>query len=171
MELPKNPIIVWSKVNPIVVQALEFLSSKYKKEVEAFLTWYQQKVGSTTSLYTPEMRTWVIQGIPKVKTIINLLGKELDLIDSRLDRIFTSSATQEQIRIQSRAYREGKADLDRLLVAFLGCREGLGAWYIGMLNLLALRFPSLPIFRNTIPYFEDVCFKSQHRLLRIQSNT
>ena len=152
-------IINWKNVTPVITRTLEFLSQPYPKQVKDFLNWYEQMAGK--SLPLNQLQPWIIQGIPKMKTVTTLLNNEITKVDQRLQQLFTSSQDLSIKTQQSQFYYEALRDLSDLTIDFIGCREELGNWYLGLLRKLTHLKP----VQNNIAYFEDVCLRTRKQRL------
>ena len=159
--------INWNKVNPVISSSLEIIQTTYPNQVGAFLDWYEQQAGSTRSIYDPVMVQWVIDGIPRVRSIITALNKEIDTRLARVTRTATGPGTVQTKIEATKRDRDTIKGLRELIVDFLGCRNQLGEWFVGLLDLLAARFPQKAVFRNTIPDFQNICLVNRQALLSL----
>ncbi len=150
-------IINWQNITPTITKTLDFLSQPYPKQVNDFLNWYEQMAGK--SLPLPQLQSWIVQGIPKMVT--TLLNNEITKVDQRLQQLFTSSQDLSIKTKESQFYYESLRNLSDLMIDFVGCREELGTWYLGLLRKLI----NLKPVQNNIAYFEDICLRTRKQRL------
>lgn len=158
-------IIDWAKVNDIIYKVLDYFSKGRPAEVSRFLNWYEQKVGSTEDIRSPEMRKWIVQGISEMKRLVILIQNEIKLVNKQIDQIATSNATVYNKMQATQNYRQGLINLRELLIEFLGCRYQLTTWYVSILETLAINFPRDEALANNVAFFQDACSEARRGLL------
>lgn len=160
-------VINWRAINPVVSDTLNIIQGMYSNESVKFLNWYEKKNGSQESIYSVEIKNWIKEGIPYVRTIVNILTAEIKTRDQRLLRtLMTPDRTQDLIMATSKD-RSTIKGLREYLDLFLGCRGNLADWFVNLVRAIGSRYPNEVVFRNTISFFEDVCNNNRLELLRL----
>lgn len=160
-------VINWRAINPIVSDTLNIIQGTYPNEAIKFLDWYEKKNGSQESIYSLEIKNWIKEGIPYVRTIVNILSSEIKTRDQRLLRTLMSPGRSEDKIMSTSQDRSTIKGLREYLDLFLGCRSNLADWFVNLIRAIASRYPNEVVFRNAISFFEDVCNNNRLELLRL----
>lgn len=155
--------INWPHVNEIVVITLRFLQEPYPGKVKDFLNWYQEMEGSKLPITSSKMINWIKKGVVHVKQIITLLEREIEKLARIIQEIYNSPGTPSSHLEKSAKFSEGQVLIERLIVEFLGCREGVGKWFLGILQLLADK--GVEFAENNLEFFAKRCLEKRVELL------
>lgn len=158
--------INWKKASKAIEDVGYILMTKYPDQIGRLLNWYEKEVGNKAALDTPEMIKWVIAGIPIMRTITEILNKELEIRQNKLQKMYQQSVSAEGTMTQTKGTRDAINNFEDLIDEFLGCRGNVAEWYVSILRYLASVRPGEKVFQNTIPYFDTVC--SEVRLHRLR---
>lgn len=156
-------VVNWRNVNAIVYRTLNFLRDTYPEDVLQFLRWYEQREGSPLPVTNPEMINWIVAGIPRVKRIVELLSREIEKLNRKIDQILSQRGRGAELFQRARPLQEGINLIKEEIIRFIGCRQDMSLWFLGFLNSIASRRIAA---RNALEYFTDVCLRTRVEVLR-----
>lgn len=154
----------WKEINHIVNKTLQFLSKPYSRQVNNFLDWYLSLPKIEYDINNQQLKTWVLNGIPQMKTIVILMNYEISKIETLIDRLLTSNMTLDQKYQRTKTFYEGIKDVTNTVIEFIGCRNQFGNWYLNL-----LRYYDGSLITKDLNYFENTCLEERNKLLKIRN--
>lgn len=155
----------WTAINNIVDKTATFLSKPYPTYVNLFLGWYLKLEKTNYDIQNATLKKWIIDGIPYMKMMINLMNREVSKIEKLLHELLTSSLSLDQKTQKSKIYYEGLRDTTQTVIDFIGCKNDFGEWYVNLLN----EYASMPIVKKEIGFFDMSCLTNRNKLLNMSS--
>lgn len=148
----------WNSINKTVNKITKYLKSSYPSDVESFLRWYNSLNKRRATKI--DFINWLKRGNIYMRIIIKDLNKGIIKASDMLSRIERSNETTQSKLEKIKQYNDIVTEIDKLIIELLGCRNGIGRWYIGLLKKYNINN------NNQYNDFYNTCLSTRLRLNR-----
>jgi len=155
----------WGYINNVVFEGLSAIKDSNRPLVIDFLSWYDIRKNKPINVKSEEFKKWVIEGIPKVKDIVDAIKNQIRNTDNILEKIYTSNANVDTKITNSKYYRVKIKNLNDLINLLLGCQENVNKLFIGWLQAIE----QTSVVKQAIDYFNTQCLPIRMFLLKSQT--